>query len=225
MRIFSKREKLARGMITCDTQNGTGHWTLLPQLTEMETGTSHFHPKGGHPVIITEPSIFHKAMHYIVIIAVAIVGAISSGVLFYSFVVALAQGPAAGADSINSTIIIPLTQIGTILTPPIFPSNDSNTTSGTIPVAVITQPTEGSTVNGAVEAVVQISGDVQVDRVEGYLNDSFIDVEVSAPYEFVIHTTQFADGNYKFRANAIGDNGVTATAEVNITIQNVVNLP
>jgi hypothetical protein len=191
----------------------------------METGTSHFYPKGGHPVIITEPSIFQKAMHYAVIIAIAIVGAISAGVLFYSFGVALAEGPAAGASSFNNTIIIPLSQIGTILTPSLFPSNDSNTTSDPMPVVVITQPVDGSTVKGDVEAVVQVSGDVEVDRVEGYLNDTFIDTEVSAPYEFTIPTTQFADGNYKFKANAIGDNGVPTTAEVTITIQNLVNFP
>ena len=164
-------------------------------------------------------------MHYAVIIAIAIAGAISAGVLFYSFGVALAEGPAAGASSINNTIITPLSQIGTILTPPLFPSNDSNITSGPMLVVVITQPVEGSTVKGAVEAVAQVSGDVEVEMVEGYLNDTFIDTEVSAPYEFTIPTTQFADGNYKFKANAIGDNGVNATAEVSITIQNLVSLP
>lgn len=163
-------------------------------------------------------------MHYAVIIAIAIVGAISAGVLFYSFGVALAQGPAAGADSINSTIITPLSQIATIITPQMFPFNDPSTTPGTKPVVVITQPAEGSTVKGAVEAVVQVSGDVEIDRVEGYLNNTFIDAEVTAPYEFVIGTTQFADGNYKFKADAIGNNGATATAEVSITIQNLVNL-
>lgn len=197
---------------------------LLPKLAEMATGTSHFYPKGGHPVIITEPSIFQKAMHYAAIIAIAIAGAISAGVLFYSFGVALAQGPAAGADSINSTIITPLSQIGTTLTPILFSSDDSNTTLDPMPVVVITHPTEGSTVKGTIEAVVQVSGDVEVDRVEGYLNDTFIDAEVSAPYEFTIPTTQFADGNYKFKANAIGNNGATATAEVSINIQNLANL-
>jgi hypothetical protein len=191
----------------------------------METGTSHFYAKGGHPVIITEPSIVQKAMYYVVIIAIAIAGAISTGVLFYSFGVALAQGPAAGASTINNTIITPLSQIGTILTPPLFLSNDSNATSGPMLVVVINQPVDGSTVKGTVEAVAKVSGDVEVEMVEGYLNDTFIDTEVSAPYEFTIPTTQFADGNYKFKAKAIGDNGVNATAQVSITVQNLVDLP
>jgi hypothetical protein len=221
----SPQEKFALGLTIYYTQNDIGHWTLLPQSAEMETGTSHFYPKGGQPVIITEPSIFQKAMHYALIIAIAIAGAISAGVLFYSFGVTLAQGPAAGASSINNTIITPLSQIGTILTPTLFPSNDSKTTSGPMLVVVITQPAEGSTVKGEIEAVAKVSGDVEVEMVEGYLNDTFIDTEVSAPYEFTIPTTQFADGNYKLRANAIGDNGVNATAEVSITIQNLVDLP
>ena len=160
-----------------------------------------------------------------VIVAIAIASAISALVLVYTIGVMPAQAPTAVTSGNNSTVITPPTLNRTIPAPLPIPSNDTLPTPAPLLHVVITQPTEGAKVKGAVEAVVQVSGDVDVEMVEGYLNDTLIDTENSAPYEIIIPTAQFADGNYKFMAKAIGDNGVTASSEVSITIQNLVNLP
>ena len=160
-----------------------------------------------------------------VIVAIAIASAISALVLVYTIGVMPAQAPTAVTSGNNSTVITPPTLNGTIPAPRPIPSNDTLPTPAPLLHVVITQPTEDAKVKGAVEAVVQVSGDVDVETVEGYLNDTLIDTENSEPYEFTIPTAQFADGNYKFKAKAIGESGVTASAEVSLTIQNLVNLP
>lgn len=151
-------------------------------------------------------------MPHTVLVAIAIAGAVSVGVIAYSFGLIPAQAPFPGNSNNNSTIFNPWTQ---------------NSSQGIQPTPileiVITYPTEGSIVKGTIEAGVRVSGNVDVEMVEGYFNDTLIDTENSAPYEFTIDTTQFADGAHKFRATAISSS-VNATAEVNITVQNLVNI-
>lgn len=151
-------------------------------------------------------------MPHTVLIAIAIAGVISMGVIAYSFGLIPALAPFAGNSNNNNTLITP--------------NQNSSQAAQPIPILeiVITYPTEGSTVKGTIEAGVQVSGNVDVEMVEGYFNDTLIDTENSAPYEFTIDTKQFADGTHKFKAIAIGSSSLNATAEVSITVQNLVNI-
>lgn len=152
-------------------------------------------------------------MPHTILIAIAIAGVISVGVIAYSYGLIPDQAPFAGNSNNNSTIVTPSAQ-------------NSSQGSQPLPIldVVITYPTEGSTVKGTIEAGVQVSGNVDVEMVEGYFNDTLIDTENSAPYEFTIDTTQFADGTHTFKATAIGSNMLNASAEVSITVQNLVNI-
>lgn len=90
---------------------------------------------------------------------------------------------------------------------------------------VITYPTAGSTIKGTITAVATVSGNVNVQKIDGFLDSTFIRTELYEPYEFKIDTTKFADGPHKFKATATGSSALTATAEINITIQNQISPP
>ena len=152
-------------------------------------------------------------MSHAVIIAVAIAGAVAAGLVAYS--AGLIPPPGQSAEN-GGNIVDMITS----------PTQNSSMTPDSTPMldVVISYPTEGSTVRGTIEALVQVSGNVDVEGVEGHLDDTLVDTEDTAPYEFTIDTWPFEDGAHTFRATAVGSS-MNATAMVNITVQNLVDIP
>ena len=152
-------------------------------------------------------------MSHAVIIAIAIAGAVVAGLVSYS--AGLIPHPGLSAENGGNVVdMITSPNQNGLMTPDSTPTLD----------VVISYPTEGSTVRSTIEALVQVSGNVDVEGVEGHFDDTLVDTEETAPYEFTIDTWQFEDGAHTFRATAIGSS-MNATAMVNIMVQNLVDLP
>lgn len=152
-------------------------------------------------------------MSHAVIIAVAIAGAVAAGLVSYS--AGLIPPPGLSAENGGNIVdMITSPNQNVLMTPDSTPTLD----------VVISYPTEGSTVRSTIEALVQVSGNVDVEGVEGHIDDTLVDTEDTAPYEFTIDTWQFEDGAHTFRATAVSSS-MNATAMVNITVQNLVDIP
>jgi len=106
--------------------------------------------------------------------------------------------------------------------PPPPPTPSARTTELDI---ATTYPKAGSTIKGTITAVATVSGNVNVKKIDGFLDSTLIRTELYKPYEFKFDTTKFVDGPHKFRAIATGSSGLTATVEIRITIQNQISPP
>jgi hypothetical protein len=90
------------------------------------------------------------------------------------------------------------------------------------------QPASGATLSGAVNGTtceVNATDDVKVQRVEFSMGGQPLNVPTAAPWQCAIDTTGFQNGTYTLQAKAFDDAGMSSTASVNVTVDNVVAVP
>jgi hypothetical protein len=84
---------------------------------------------------------------------------------------------------------------------------------------IIRRPANGTTVSGELTALAAVSGEADV-VVDGYLDSTLLKTENSEPYEFMIDTTRYSDGEHKFKATARSEDGQVRSAVVIFRVDN-----
>ncbi|UZN23580.1 S8 family serine peptidase [bacterium 3DAC] len=88
------------------------------------------------------------------------------------------------------------------------------------PSVSITSPEDGSTLSGNVTVTVSASDNVGVSKVELYVNDDLYATDTTSPYEFVIDTSKYDDGEYTITAKAYDSAGNSAESSIKVTFSN-----
>jgi subtilisin family serine protease len=95
-------------------------------------------------------------------------------------------------------------------------------TDTTAPVVSITSPATNTTVCGVISVSISASDNVDVSKVELYINGNSYASDSSSPYPFAWDTTKYANGTYTLRAvayDSAGNIGQSATVTVNVLNQ------
>lgn len=95
----------------------------------------------------------------------------------------------------------------------------------TLPTVAITFPANGATVSGLIVGEATASDNVGISNVAGFIDTSALNVETSAPYQYTIDTTKYANGLHKFKVTASDTSGNKASHEISININNVIVVP
>ncbi len=90
----------------------------------------------------------------------------------------------------------------------------------TPPTVEILSPENGSTVQGTIKVVVNVSDDYGIDRVELYLNDTMVGVLSSPPWEFNLDTSKLDDGTYILKVTAYDEVGNSNSETIVIKVSN-----
>jgi len=93
------------------------------------------------------------------------------------------------------------------------------------PTVTLTNPSPGSTVSGSVAVSADASDDNSVTQVEFFVDGLSIGVDTSAPYETSWDSTTVGDGGHSITATATDSIGQTTDDSVNVTVDNVNDLP
>ncbi len=88
------------------------------------------------------------------------------------------------------------------------------------PTALITNPTNGSTVSGTVNVTANATDDNGVTKVEFFVDGTSIGVDQTAPYSTSWDTTASSDGAHTVSVVATDTIGQTGNATVGVTVQN-----
>ena len=88
------------------------------------------------------------------------------------------------------------------------------------PTVEIYKPEDGSYVRGVITIRAEASDDVDVDRVEFYINGSLVYTDYDAPYKYEWNTTGWADGTYVINATAYDTSNNTNYDTIIITVDN-----
>jgi hypothetical protein len=92
----------------------------------------------------------------------------------------------------------------------------------TAPVASITSPSNNATISGVISVSISASDNVDVSKVELYINRNLYVSDSSSPYTFTWDTTKYANGTYTLTAvayDSAGNIGQSATVTVNVLNQ------
>lgn len=104
-------------------------------------------------------------------------------------------------------------------------NNDGNTTNAA-PTVSLAAPVANATVSGTVAVSATASDDKAVSNVQLKLDDNTVLATISAaPYSYSWNTTAVANGVHTLTAVATDAEGLTATASVTVTVNNVVATP
>ena len=98
----------------------------------------------------------------------------------------------------------------------------SPATDTTAPVVSITSPSNNTTVSGVISVSISASDNVDVSKVELYINGNLYASDSSSPYTFTWDTTKYANGTYTLMAvayDSAGNIGQSATVTVNVLTQ------
>jgi hypothetical protein len=104
----------------------------------------------------------------------------------------------------------------------------SSTSSGgtnTAPTVSVTSPASGQTVSGTVAYAANATDNAGVTRVEFFVDGASVLNDVAAPYAGSLDTTKLANGTHALKAVAYDAQGLNATSQVSINVQNVVAQP
>lgn len=88
--------------------------------------------------------------------------------------------------------------------------------SDTPPTVQITQPQNGASVSKGFPVVVTASDDVDIARVELWINSRLIESITSEPFQFTVPAT-ISDGVQKVEVRAYDTNGAVATQQIEVT--------
>jgi hypothetical protein len=88
------------------------------------------------------------------------------------------------------------------------------------PVVTLTSPQEDDIVSGTIEVTATASDDVEVSKVELYVNDVYAGTDSIPPYSFEFDTLEIHGGDNTFRVTAYDEFPLTASDEVNLIVQN-----
>jgi hypothetical protein len=89
------------------------------------------------------------------------------------------------------------------------------------PTVAISAPPDGGLVSGLFTVDVTASDNVEVRRVELYVNGALLLTDTASPYGFTVDSTAYADGPLVLAARAYDAAGNSATSStVNVTVSN-----
>src|SRR5262249_26775272 len=92
------------------------------------------------------------------------------------------------------------------------------------PTTAITAPANGATVSGTTSVTASASDNVDVTRVEFYLDNALQSTSTAAPYQWNWNTTTSANGAHTLASHAYDAAGnVGTSANVTVTVNNVVD--
>lgn len=115
---------------------------------------------------------------------------------------------------------------GTSLPVTIVVRNDTSPPDTTKPTASITEPQGGATVQGQVTVRVTATDNVGVTKVYLYIDDNFLWLDRTAPYEFTWNTSTYPNGQHSLQAKAFDAAGNSGWAPaIRVTVQNGVTPP
>ncbi|NIN36666.1 MAG: S8 family serine peptidase, partial [Gammaproteobacteria bacterium] len=88
------------------------------------------------------------------------------------------------------------------------------------PTVAITSPNSG-VIKGEVPVYTSASDNIEVSKVELYVNDQFYASESFEPFEFILNTVEYTDGMMELEARAYDASGNTGYSDiVNVTVSN-----
>lgn len=90
------------------------------------------------------------------------------------------------------------------------------------PTVTITDPADSATVSGVITIRAQASDDRGIESVEFLVDDRSLGLDTQAPYEIALDSATVSNGPHRLRARARDTVGQTATAEISVTVNNVV---
>lgn len=98
------------------------------------------------------------------------------------------------------------------------PSSDS-----TPPVVSLTNPLAGATLNSSISVSASASDNVDVDRVEFYVDGVLSNTDITSPYSYSWDTTSVANGTHKLIAKAFDAAGNSGqSSEITVTVSNAI---
>jgi len=92
--------------------------------------------------------------------------------------------------------------------------------SNTPPAVAVTAPLAGQTVSGTVAYAANATDNAGVSRVEFFLGSAAILSDTAMPYGGTLDTTKLANGTHTLKAVAYDAEGLSATSQVSINVQN-----
>ena len=99
------------------------------------------------------------------------------------------------------------------------------TTSNTPPTVAFTSPAAGQTVSGTMSYAANATDNAGVSRVDFSVDAAALASDATAPYGGAFDTTKLANGTHVIKATAYDAQGLSATAQVSINVQNAVAAP
>ena len=93
-------------------------------------------------------------------------------------------------------------------------------TSNTAPAVSVTSPTAGQTVSGTMAYSASATDNAGVSRVDFFIDATELLSDTTSPYGGSLDTTKLADGTHVLKAIAYDAQGLTATSQVSINVQN-----
>src|SRR5882724_3188401 len=99
--------------------------------------------------------------------------------------------------------------------------NVQNAVANAAPTVSVASPSSGQTVSGnAVAYAANASDDVAVARVDFFIDSTSLGSKTSAPYSGTLDSTTLANGTHVLKAVAYDAQGLSATSQVSINVQN-----
>jgi hypothetical protein len=86
------------------------------------------------------------------------------------------------------------------------------------PTVSLTAPSDGSSVSGSVSVTANASDDVEVAKVEFYVNGTVKATDTTAPYSFSWDASSVYNGNYTITAKAIDTSGNSAEDSATVSV-------
>jgi phosphodiesterase/alkaline phosphatase D-like protein len=101
------------------------------------------------------------------------------------------------------------------------------TTNSTVLNITITQPASGAIISGTVtiEASASISNGQTINRVEFFINNTYLAEDTTMPYETQWDTTAVTDGSHSIAAIAYDDNNNHVQDEITVSVSNTPIIP
>ena len=96
-----------------------------------------------------------------------------------------------------------------------------NPVDNTPPAVSITTPTDGSTVSGSITASVDAIDDTGVSKVQMYIDNVLYGEDTSKPYDFIVDTTKFGNGQHSLKTVAYDTSSNSASSQNTVNVSNV----
>jgi len=93
------------------------------------------------------------------------------------------------------------------------------------PSVIITSPTDGAIVSGPVTIAADVADDIEVEKVEFFVDGSPIGMSHTSPHGIDWDSTTASDGSHVIRATAIDNASQTASDSISVTVDNVNDPP
>ncbi len=130
-------------------------------------------------------------------------------------------GAAEDSDTINGQAVFRVRAAGLSSVDVTAVESDNDTPVVSEPTIQITYPANGATVAGTLTVRVNISSDNPVDRVEFYVDGSYLAAKSTSPYEYSWDTTTVdRDGTHFLKAVVYDNTGATGEDQIWVTVQN-----